>query len=332
MSVRHANISIFVPHIGCPNMCSFCNQRYITGCDNAPDADEVCRAVLTATQGKNYDPQNTEIAFFGGSFTSIDRNYMTELLATAYEFVKVGVVSGIRVSTRPDAIDDNVLQILKRYGVTAIELGAQSLDDTVLLKNNRGHNAECVYKAAAKIKENGFSLGLQMMTGLYGDSDETCVKTLERVIELSPDTLRIYPAIVLKDTELEKLYSKGEYKPQTLEDAVELCAILIKMLENTDIKLIRLGLHTIDEGSFVAGPWHPAFSELCHSQLFLNELKSQLTEKGSYVLYTNPRNISKLIGQRRSNINRLRLLGFNCRVVGDSNITDGKIIIERSDI
>ena len=156
MSKKHSNISIFVPHIGCPNKCSFCNQRYITGTSSAPNAADVEKAVITAVKSKKYDPSTTEIAFFGGSFTAINRNYMLSLLEAASSFVRIGLVSGIRISTRPDAIDDEILMLLKEYNVTAIELGAQSFNNHVLKMNNRGHTAKDTETAATLIKKYGF--------------------------------------------------------------------------------------------------------------------------------------------------------------------------------
>ena len=164
MSEKHSNISIFVPHIGCPNKCSFCDQRYITGVSNAPHPEDVEQAVITAVKSKKFNPKTTEIAFFGGSFTAINRNYMISLLEVASSFVKIGLVSGIRISTRPDNIDEEILMLLKSYNVTAIELGAQSLNDRVLKLNNRGHSAQDVVKASTLIKKHGFELGLQIMT------------------------------------------------------------------------------------------------------------------------------------------------------------------------
>lgn len=329
MSTAHSNISIFVPHIGCPNMCSFCNQRYITGVHKAPSANAVVDAVNIAVKSKNYEPASTEIAFFGGSFTAINRNYMLELLKTAYEFVKKGVVSGIRISTRPDAIDDEILTLLKRYGVTAIELGAQSLNEKVLQSNNRGHTAQDVINASKLIKQYGFSLGLQMMTGLYNDSDEFAIYTAKKIIELNPDTVRIYPTIVLKNTDLAALYSDNKYKPQTLEEAADLCSELLSMFGKANIKVIRLGLHSIEEDSYIAGPWHPAFSEICYSKIFLKNAENLLTEKGSYTLYVNPSSVSKMIGQRKENINTLKNLGFDCVVKSDVSLGDYDIRVER---
>ncbi|MDO4607713.1 MAG: radical SAM protein [Clostridia bacterium] len=329
MTSRHANISIFVPHFGCPNMCSFCNQKHITGQNAAPTAIDVIDAVNIAVKTPNYNPHNTEIAFFGGSFTAIDRDYMVELLNAAYSFVKNNVVSGIRISTRPDAIDDEVLCLLKNYGVTSIELGAQSLNDNVLSANNRGHSADDVVNASNLIKQYGFSLGLQMMTGLYGDCDDYCITTANAIINLQPDTVRIYPTIVLKNTDLEILYNTDKYKPQSLENAVNLCSKLLFMFEQANIKVIRLGLHSIEQGSYVAGPWHPAFSELCYSKLYFNKVKSLLTDKGNYILYVNPSSVSKMIGQHKNNIKELKKIGFDCIVKPDNTLTNYQIKVER---
>lgn len=329
MSTTHSNISIFVPHIGCPNMCSFCNQRYITGKSVAPQISDVINSINTAMNSPKYDPKTTEIAFFGGSFTAINRSYMLELLNTAYHFVKSGSVAGIRISTRPDAIDDEILTILKEYGVTSIELGAQSLNDNVLKMNNRGHSAQQVIEASKLIKNYGFSLGLQMMTGLYGDCDEFAIQTANDIINLAPDTVRIYPTIVLKNTDLAALYSDEFYTPQTLDSAVELCSKLLLMFNDANIKVIRLGLHTIEDGSYVAGPWHPAFSELCYSKIYLKLAQNNLVEKGSYTIFVNPSSVSKMIGQRKENINFLKNLGFDCIVKSDSYCKDYEIKIER---
>lgn len=329
MTARHANISIFVPHIGCPNMCSFCNQRHITGIHTAPRTDEVIAAVKTAVKSPKYDPLNTEIAFFGGSFTAINRNYMMDLLKTANIFVKNNVVSGIRISTRPDAIDDEILMLLKEYGVTSIELGAQSLKNSVLLSNNRGHTAEDVVNSSKLIKQHGFNLGLQMMTGLYNDCDEFAIYTAEKIIELQPDTVRIYPTIVLKNTDLAALYYDNKYKPQTLEDAVALCSKLLVMYNNANINVIRLGLHSIEKDSYIAGPWHPAFSELCYSKILLDKVTEQIKEAGEYILYVNSSSVSKMIGQCKKNIITLKKLGFDCTVKTDNNLCDYEIKVER---
>lgn len=329
MSKTHSNISIFVPHIGCPNKCSFCNQRYITGSCWAPGVMDVEKAVAAAKDSKNFDSKTAEIAFFGGSFTAINRNYMTALLKAAEQFVNDGTVKGIRISTRPDAIDDEILTLLKEHKVTSIELGAQSMNDRVLRMNNRGHTAGDVERASRLIREHGFELGLQMMTGLYGDSDNSAVKTAERLIALQPDTVRIYPTIVLKDTDLAALYADNIYKPQTLDSAITLAAKLYKMFTEKGIRVIRLGLHSIEEKAYIAGPWHPAFSELCQSQIMLTEVLSRLTEKGKYNIRVAKSAVSKMTGQGRKNIIFLKSRGYYCKVSADEKLSGLDFILER---
>lgn len=329
MSVVHSNISIFVPHIGCPNKCSFCNQRYITGVCKAPHPEDVLKAVEDAKKSPRYNAATTQIAFFGGSFTAINRNYMMSLLLTASECVKKGDVSGIRISTRPDAIDREILTLLKENNVTSIELGAQSLNDRVLKMNNRGHTCKDVENASMLIREFGFELGLQIMTGLYNDTDEKSIKTAQKVIEIKPDTVRIYPTIVLKDTHLAALYLDGIYKPQNLDDAVSLASKLYLMFEDAGIKVIRLGLHSIENDAYLAGPWHPAFSELCLSSIMLKKALEQLKDKGNYTIYVGKSDISKMIGQKKSNIVFLKEKGFNCKVKEKTVLKNLELQIER---
>lgn len=208
--MRKTNISVFVPHIGCPQKCSFCNQHAITGYTKAPTAadvhEAVCKALAnTEARGGYYQ---YEIAFFGGSFTAIERKYMIELLEAAHYYVKNKKVTGIRISTRPDAIDKETLDLLKKYGVTSIELGAQSMNDAVLEANFRGHDAQCVRNASHLIKSAGFELGLQMMTGLYKSTKDRDIETAKEFVKIKPKTVRIYPTVVLKNTYLGKLYKE----------------------------------------------------------------------------------------------------------------------------
>ena len=329
MSAIHSNISIFVPHIGCPNKCSFCNQRYITGVCKAPHPEDVLKAVEDAKKSSKYNPKTTQIAFFGGSFTAINRNYMMSLLTTASECVKNGDACGIRISTRPDAIDAEILTVLKENNVTSIELGAQSLNDRVLKMNNRGHTRKDVENASALIKEFGFELGLQIMTGLFTDTDEKAIKTAEKVIEIKPDTVRIYPTIVLKDTHLAALYLDGIYSPQKLDEAVRLDSKLYLMFEESGINVIRLGLHSIENNAYLAGPWHPAFSELCLSSIMLKKALKELKDKGNYIIYVGKSDVSKMIGQKKSNIVFLKNKGFNCKVKEKTGLFNLELQIER---
>lgn len=328
---KHANISIFVPHMGCPNMCSFCNQRYITKTAEIPNEQTIEDAVNVAKNSPNYNPQNTEIAFFGGSFTAIEFTFMERLLKKACEYVKNGEVCGIRISTRPDAISQEILDVLKKYGVTTIELGAQSMSDNVLGAINRGHTSDDVRNAAKLINQNGFTLGLQMMTGLPNSNFSIDMFTASEFVRLKAKQVRIYPTIVLEDTELANSFKKGEYIPQSVEKAASECAQLLKVFDAANIRVIRLGLHTIDTSKFVAGPWHPAFRELCESQIMLKQAISKLENmpQGNYNIHVNKSNVSKMIGQSKANINKLLALGYNCRVLADEKVDNNEITITR---
>ena len=318
--MAHSNISIFVPHLGCPHQCSFCNQKHITGCSSIPRENDIDAAVKVALSSKNFRSEDAEIAFFGGSFTAIERSYMLELLTAAYKFVESGDVSGIRISTRPDCISEEILEILKKYGVTAIELGAQSMVDSVLLANNRGHLSHDVILASKLIKKHHFSLGLQMMTGLYMSTKELDTQTAREIIALQPDSVRIYPTITIKNTYLEKLYLKGDYEPMSLDSAVSQSAELEEMFTRANIKVIRIGLHSIEHDSYVAGPWHPAFRELCDSYRYKIKLENLLKENKSYNIYTAPNRVSKIIGHNRSNIKYFNDKNIKIKIIPDISI------------
>lgn len=317
--MKHINVALFVPDAGCPHRCSFCNQKTISGKITPLKVEEIDRAVKIALN--NIGCNEGEIAFFGGSFTAIDRDYMVSLLERAYAYVEKGLFKGIRISTRPDCINQEILDILHRYGVTAIELGCQSMDDEVLLLNKRGHTEKDVVNAVRLIKTNGFELGLQMMTGLYGDTDEKAVCTAGKIIALCPDTVRIYPTIVLEGTDLCQLYRKGLYAPQTVDEAAELCKRLLLMFEENDIKVIRLGLHSggnVEEG-FVAGPYHPAFREICESKIYLDNVLNQLQEQsltaGNIEITVGTSFVSMLTGQKKANIVKLNKMGFKVKII-----------------
>jgi len=257
---------------------------------------------------------------------------MISLLSAAKEYGSE--FKGIRVSTRPDCINDEILSILKEFGVTSVELGAQSMCDEVLRLNKRGHNSDAVRRASLLIKELGFSLGLQMMTGLYGSNDDLDIYTAQEFIKLKPDTVRIYPTVILKDTLLAKLYSSGEYHPQTVDAAADLCAKLLVMFEDNGISVIRAGLHSSEtmEENIIAGAYHPAFRELCENRIYLNKtiniLKDNLIRAGKVNAYIAPSAISKFIGQKKSNIHKLNEMGYDVKIIPDDNLTNRQIIIQ----
>lgn len=327
--MSHSNISVFVPHKGCPNDCSFCNQRAISGQTVSATSNDVAEAVQTALK-YNTDPKNTEIAFFGGSFTAIEREYMCSLLTAAKHFLDIHNFSGIRVSTRPDCIDDEVLELLKKYGVTAIELGAQSMDDEVLFANNRGHTADDVRRACELIKKHGFELGLQMMTGLYKSNFEKDEQTALEIIRIKPDTVRIYPTVVLKNTYLAQLQNCGEYTAPSAEQSAPFCARLLQMFQKADIKVIKLGLHSSEtvESDMIGGAYHPAFRELCEGHIYLEKIIEKLDGKdknGKYAVFVAEKALSKAKGQQKRNEKALKNKGFCCIIKGKENLEEFEV-------
>lgn len=319
--MKHINVALFVPDEGCPHRCSFCNQKTISGKTRQLTVKDIEAAVETALASS--DCGDGEIAFFGGSFTAIERNYMLSLLRKGKEYIDRGFFKGIRISTRPDCIDAEILTLLKAHGVTSVELGCQSMDDEVLAMNERGHTSSDVVRAAALIKQFGFEFGVQMMTGLYGDTAEKTFATAEKLISLRPDTARIYPTVVLENTRLAELYEKGEYTPQTTEEAAELCAELLLMFHGAGIRVIRLGLHSggnVQEG-YVAGAYHPAFREIAESSIYLRKIREELLKEGlsagkAEITVGSPY-ISMASGQKRSNIKELSALGYTVKIIGN---------------
>ncbi len=327
--MSHSNISIFVPHKGCPNDCSFCNQRAISGQTVSATPEDVVGAVNTAIK-YNVDPKNTEIAFFGGSFTAIEREYMRSLLTAAKHFLDTYKFAGIRVSTRPDCIDNEVLEVLKKYGVTAVELGAQSMVDEVLSANQRGHTADDVRNASKLIKQFGFELGLQMMTGLYKSDFKKDEFTADEIIKIKPDTVRIYPTVVLENTKLGYLQETGEYEAPTAEASAPFCAKLLQKFNDNDIKVIKLGLHSSEtvESDMIGGAYHPAFRELCEGYIYLEKMLAKLVEKDKsrdYVIFVNEKALSKAKGQQKRNEKALKNQGFCCTIKGSKNLEEFQI-------
>lgn len=332
--MKHSNISIFVPHVGCPHLCSFCDQRTISGAQHAPTGEEV-REICSKALVEVSSTENAEIAFFGGSFTAITKDYMRELLGAAHEFVGEGKFKGIRISTRPDCIDRDTLHTLRDYGVTAIELGAQSMCDHVLEANERGHSAEDVEKACGLIREYGFELGLQMMIGLYKSSPEDEIETMRKIVGISPDTLRIYPVVILKGTCLGELLRSGEYVPYTFEKAVEIAASALIIAEGSGIRVIKCGLHASEfvERDMIGGFYHPAFRELCEGLIYRHNIEfliNSLNRAGSELTFgVDPACISKALGHKKSNVEYFRRQDIEIKIVGDENIPKYEVKLRR---
>lgn len=307
-------IPVFVPHIGCPNDCVFCNQKRITGkgtvVANAKYVIEIVEECRKTIDEDTY----TELAFFGGSFTAIDLRVQEELLRVGKQYKDLGVVQRIRCSTRPDAISNDILKLQKKYGMDIIELGIQSLDDEVLKLSNRGHNRSHSENASKLIKEHGFTLGHQIMPGLPGSTKEKEIKTCHDSIAMKPDMVRIYPTLTIKDTELVDMYKSGSYKPLTMEEAVDISAYMYSQYFINNIQVIRIGLQNTDsineDEDVVAGPFHPAFRQLVEEKLYLTSIiltLNGLDLKGKHIeIAADKKLISCIAGQKKANINKLK--------------------------
>ena len=335
MSARASIIPVFIPHWGCPHACVFCNQRRISGVKHPADAETV-RAEVERARTVLPKGERAELAFYGGSFTAIPAEQQEALLSAAKAYLDEGVLSSIRLSTRPDAIDADVLSRLHRYGVETIELGAQSLCDEVLQYAHRGHTAADVENASRLIRASGFRLILQMMTGLPGDSPERSIHTAKKIISLKPDGVRIYPTVIVRDTELYDCWRAGEYREHTVEDAVALCARLLPLFEKAGIPVIRLGLNPTEElsgGAAVAGAYHPALGELVRSRILRNRAEALLTGTvpGSKVtLFVHPKKHSQMAGQHHCNITTLQeeFSLTALRILPDASLAEDEIRIE----
>ncbi|MBQ8474493.1 MAG: radical SAM protein, partial [Clostridia bacterium] len=237
---RHINIPLFIQHMGCPNQCVFCDQRAITAAPSfcLEKVREEIESVL-----KTAGESECEIAFFGGSFTGIDRKLMIELLDIAESYVKAGKVCGIRMSTRPDYISEEICDILDNYTISQVELGIQSMDDKVLFASKRGHTAEITRKACELLKNRGYSFVGQMMVGLPEATRESEIATAIEICKMGAEGTRIYPLVVFKCTELKDMAERGEYIPLTLEEAVERSADVYEIFLSHNVKCLKIGLH-----------------------------------------------------------------------------------------
>ena len=306
MSARESIIPVFVPHLGCPNDCVFCNQRRISGSLVPARPEDVAEAIESAA-GVTPEGTRRQLAFYGGSFTAIPDAEQEALLGAAQPYLRSGVISAIRLSTRPDAIDGAVLARLRRFGVETVELGAQSMSERVLALSGRGHTAEDVVTASRAVKAAGFRLILQMMTGLPGSDDESDVETARRIAALSPDGVRVYPTVIVRDTALCDLWRAGKYAEHMVEDAVRVCARILPIFEEAGIPVIRLGLNPTEDlsgGDAVGGAYHPALGELVRARIAREKAEALLEgtpEGADAVLEVPARLISQYVGQHGCN-------------------------------
>ena len=334
-------IPVFVPHLGCPNDCIFCNQKSISGQMKQITEEDVENTVKEFLNSFKEEKLYTEIAFFGGSFTGIDMELQEKLLKVAYKYVKNKQVDGIRISTRPDYIDKKKLKLLKKYGVKTIELGVQSTNDYILQKAKRGHTFADVKKASKLIRRYGFTLGHQMMVGLPESTVLDELRTAKDLAKLKPKIMRIYPVLVLKGTELEKEYLDGSYTPLSVEQAVERVKELCYFFAKKKINVIRIGLQSTDtisdiskneNSEVVAGPYHETFRQLVESAInydkIVEKIKSYNVKVREVEIITSPDNVNNVVGYKRENIKKLKdFYDVDAKVKQDNKIKSGKIII-----
>ena len=311
-------IPIFVPHLGCPNDCTFCNQRKISGQLKEVTPNDVRETIDFYLSNFKEKDAKKEVAFYGGSFTGIDEKIQESLLNAVYDYIKDKKIDSIRISTRPDYINKEILKRLKKYKVKTIELGVQSTNNYILEKCKRGHTYEDVIKASKLIKRYGFKLGHQMMIGLPESTETDDIQTAKDLIKLKPKIVRIYPVLVIKGTELEKEYKEGTYEPLTVSQAVERCKELCYLFGKKKINVIRIGLQNTDticapnnEGSeVVAGPYHETFRQLVESSIYydtiLEKIKKINTKVKEVEVLVHPQNVNNVVGYKRENINKLK--------------------------
>ena len=334
--MKHVNIPVFIPHLGCPNGCVFCNQRSISGkqsFDIEAMEQDIRQVLSTVTR-----PCDVEIAFFGGSFTGIDRGLMLSLLDRAERFVKEGSVDAIRLSTRPDYIDAEVLEILSRYSVKTVELGLQSMDDSVLAAAKRGHTAEDGKRACALVRQYGFSLIGQMMVGLPGADVESEIHTATVLCDLGVDGARVYPTVVFEDTELCDMAKAGRYRPLEQEEAVMRTKAVLDVFRKRDVPCIRVGLcasENLASDKVWGGASHSAIGELAMGEIFYEEICRRLDEKGDVkgktVLISVAKGaVSRAVGQKRVNLERIykKYLPLRVKVLEKNELMRYNIIID----
>lgn len=311
-------IPIFVPHWGCKKCCTFCNQRTISGEKKQVTADDVRKTIDYYLSNFKTDKNYVEVAFFGGSFTAIEVEKQEELLQAVQPYIKSKKVNSIRLSTRPDAIDKPILKMLKKYHVKTIELGVQSSNNYILARCKRGHSFENVIKASKLIRWYGFNLGHQMMVGLPESSEKDDIQTAKDCIKLKPKMVRIYPVLVIKGTELEQEFNKGEFTPLTVGQAVERSKEILKMFNKKHIQVIRVGLQNTDtitdstnkDSEVISGPYHPAFGQLVEDAIWYDKIVDDIKHINAKVIRVeieaNSKDLNNIIGHKKENINKLK--------------------------
>lgn len=315
-------IPIFIPHLGCNNECTFCNQRAISGVKKMPALSEAYLENIIESYLNACRRSHIEIGFFGGSFTGLEEDLQNLCLSLAHKYMKNGKVQGMRLSTRPDYIDETVVDRLVKFGVTTVELGVQSFDENVLRLSQRGHGTEAIHTAVSLLKQANIEVGIQLMLGLLGDTEQSFLNSIEESIKLRPSCMRLYPTLVIKETLLNEQYGKGEYKPMTIDEAVKWAAKGYERLIEEDINVIRMGLQAteslLDEDGYVAGPHHDAFRSLVESEIYRRLIERDLASgrlSAQMCVKVNPKHVSFFSGHLKSNIKWLLEQGVNIRKI-----------------
>ena len=326
--MTHYNIPVFVPHLGCPHDCVFCNQKKITGNEKPFECASAIKTIEEnlKTIEKN-DDKYVEIAFFGGSFTAIDDNTFKTLCLLGKKYIDEKKVDALRCSTRPDTIDKEKLIFMKECGFKTIELGVQSTDETVLLKSGRGHTKEDVFFASYLIKDMGIDLGLQMMIGLPFDTDEKTLNTAKDLISLKPQCVRVYPTLVMEGTRLFDMYKSGDYEPWSLDKCIPILSKVLNLFYENNVNVVRVGLQTTDNinEKTVIGPYHASIRELAESEIYKNKIEKLKLKDDAYIC-VNDKEISKAVGNKKSNITYFKeKYGINIKICGNPDVKKGEV-------
>ena len=332
-------IPIFIPNQGCPHRCIFCQQKTITNKSEAlPTPQDIIATIEVAIKSKRCTKKKLkEVAFFGGTFTSLPNEVMKKMLGAVRPYIENGILHSIRISTRPDSLGEEKLNILDSFMVKTVELGIQSMDDTVLMLSKRGHTSQDTVDAVKILKEKGFKVGAQLMPGLPGDSTGLFLSTIEKVIGLKPDLARIYPTLVIRGTALEQWHNKGKYSPMGLDKTVNLCKKACIRLEDAGIPIIRIGLMSspslLKKGEIIAGPWHPSFGFLVRSAMYLERLRPYLPARGdaeNITLRIHPSEVPLLIGHKRNGIKQIETMteAVIKKIISDDSISPGNVYVQ----
>ncbi len=326
MKTKNYNIPIFIPELACPHQCVFCNQKKISGQQKMPSVDDIQLTIENHLSTIDTSNSKTEIAFFGGNFTGINYSDQVKYLEAVKKYSNYGV-KGIRISTRPDYISNEILLNLKYFNVTSIELGAQSFDADVLKSSGRGHSVNSIYRASRLIHDFGFELGLQMMIGLPGDSLEKSIFTANEIIKLRAKTTRIYPTLVIKNTALANLFFSGKYNPLSINESIIWLSQLIPIFEKSNVNILRVGLHPteglLNGNDLVAGPFHQSIREMAYSNIWKNILFNSITQKSNSILIeVAPSELNYAIGYKSENRKLLLEIFKNVTIKPKASLTN----------